>query len=96
MTENRDALIDKFNARMKQVQARVDLLKAKAEEADADTRMKLRKEIEEIQARRNSLESRLGELKNSGSEAWRDLQAGAEAGWRALSSAVERAASRFG
>ena len=96
MNTGKDAISDKFKSKLDQADARIDLLKAKADEADAKTRIRLHEEIEDLKSRRDSLRKKLEGLRDSSGDAWRDLQAGAEAGWRSLSNALERAASRFG
>jgi hypothetical protein len=95
MTTNKEALMDKFNARLKQAEAKIDLLKARAAEADADTRMHLQKELEDLKSRKDQLTDKLSRLQDASGDAWRDLQAGAQAGWEAFSGAVERAVSRY-
>jgi len=95
MSNRKNAAIDKFNARMEQAEARIDMLKAKAEEADADARLRLNEEIDDIRSRKDSLKKKMHELQTASDEAWQDLKAGAEAGWRALSNAVDRATSRY-
>ncbi|MGD2128937.1 MAG: hypothetical protein PVJ33_01230 [Lysobacterales bacterium] len=93
--ERKEAHIEKFSARLDQVQAKIDLLKARAREADADTRIRLKKEIDDIKERRADLEKRVDELKTAGSDAWEDIRNGLDAGWQALSRALDKATSRF-
>ena len=96
MSTGKDTLEQKFKSALDKADARIDLLKAKADAADAKTRIKLREEIDDLQSRRDALNDKLDDLRNSSGEAWRDLKAGMEAGWSSLSNAIERAASRFG
>jgi uncharacterized coiled-coil DUF342 family protein len=96
MNETKDTLIQKYRAKLEQTQARIDLLKAKADEANADTRIRIQEEIDDIRSREDSLAEKLDDLKTAGGDAWQDLKAGAEESWKSLSNAVERATSRFG
>jgi DNA repair exonuclease SbcCD ATPase subunit len=94
-TETKEAHIKKFSAKLEQAQARLDLLKARAREADADTRLRINKEIDDIKERRADLERRMDELKSAGGDAWDDVKAGLDEGWQALSRALDQATSRF-
>jgi hypothetical protein len=95
MDSKQQALVDKFEAKREQTEARMQLLKARAKEAGADQRVKLNRRIEELEAHGESAQSRLKELRNASGEAWRDLAEGAEKAWQSFSEAVERAAQRF-
>jgi division protein CdvB (Snf7/Vps24/ESCRT-III family) len=95
MSGQKDAIVDKFSARLKQAEAKIDLLKAKAEEADAETRLRLHRELEQLKSHKKELDDKLARLQKASGDAWRDLQAGTQAGWEAFSSAVERAVSRY-
>jgi FtsZ-binding cell division protein ZapB len=96
MNSKQQALIEKFNSKLDQAQARIDLLAAKAREADASGRLRLQQEMDNIREHKSALEKQADELKNASGQAWEDLKDGAEAGWKALAQAVDRAASRYG
>lgn len=95
MDSKQQALVDKYEAKREQVEARLQLLKARAKEAGADSRVELNEQIEALEARKASAQSRLHELREAGEGAWQDLADGAESAWKSLGEAMDRAVDRF-
>jgi len=95
MTDKRRAFEEKFDARMKEWNAKIDLLKAKAETAKAEEKIKYNARIEALQHKRDTARTKLQELKAAGDEAWEDLKAGTEKAWDEVKSAFRDAAAKF-
>ncbi|MBR9882589.1 MAG: coiled coil domain-containing protein [Oceanospirillales bacterium] len=76
-------------------EAEIKKLKAKADAAEADTRIEYYKHIDELQSMQVSVKNKLVELKNSSDDAWEDLKVGIDSAWESLGKALQSAASRF-
>lgn len=95
MDSKQEALVDKFDARLEQTEARMAMLRARAKEASADRRVELNEQIEKLEARKQSAKARIEELRRSSGQAWDDIAEGAESAWKSLKSALDRAVDRF-
>jgi len=95
MTDKRKAYEEKLDAQLKEWNAQIALLKAKAENAKADAKIDHYKTIETLQAKQDAARTKLQELRSAGDDAWEDLKAGAENVWTELKTAFQSAASRF-
>ena len=91
----KDAMLDKAEARMKQIDAEVDRLKAKAEEAEADHKLEVENQLSELKTRRREFSERVDALKEAGDDAITDLGKGFEQAWSTLSDAMGKAKARF-
>ena len=92
---DKQTYIEKAEARMKQWDAEIDALKAKAQEAGADAKIEASERLEELKSQREAASQKLNELKASGDAAWEDTKDGFEGAWSRLSTALEKAQSRF-
>ena len=95
MTDKRKAYEEKLDAQLKEWNAQIALLKAKAENAKADAKIDHYKTMETLQAKQDAARTTLQELRSAGDDAWEDLKSGAENVWTELKTAFQRAASRF-
>jgi len=85
----------KLQAQLDEWSAEIEKLKAKVDNAEADTQLNYYKQIEEIRSMQESAANKLVELKDAGDDAWEDLKAGIDSAWDSLGNAVKSAASRF-
>ena len=95
MKDKRKAFEEKLDAQMKEWNAQIALLKAKAENAKADAKVEYYTTIEALQHKRDKARAKLQELKAAGDEAWEDLKAGAEKAWAEVKTAFHDAVSKF-
>mgnify|MGYP001251457559 CR=1 FL=1 len=86
---------EKLQAEMKELNAKVDVLKAKAAKAEASTKISYYDTLEELKLKRNLAQNKLDELRDAGDDAWEDLKEGIENAWSDFSAAVKSATSRF-
>lgn len=93
--KNKEAYIDKFDAKIEELQADIDKLDAKARQSEADMRIKYQDELEQLKAQRDLAKSRLDEIKNSSDDAWEELKAGTEKAFDELKSSWNAAKSKF-
>ena len=95
MKEKRKAYEEKLDAQLKEWNAQITLLKAKAENAKADAKIDYYKSIEALEHKQGEAKAKLQELKTAGDEAWEAVKAGAEKTWAEVKTAYHDAASKF-
>ena len=95
MKENRKAYEEKLDAQLKEWNAEIALLKAKAENAKADKKMDYYKIINALEQKQEEAQTKLQELKTAGDEAWEAVKGGAEKVWAEVKSTYHDAASKF-
>jgi uncharacterized protein YaiL (DUF2058 family) len=93
--DKRKAFEEKLDAQMKEWNAQIALLKAKAHTVKAEAKVEYCRKIEALQHKRDSAKATLQELKAAGDEAWEDLRAGVEKAWGEVKTAVHDAAAKF-
>jgi len=92
---SKDAYAKKVQAQLDEWDADIKKLKAKADQAGANTQLELQKQIETLSRKRNDAKDRLAELKAAGDDAWEDLKDGLESAKNSLGGALDAAVSRF-
>jgi uncharacterized protein YicC (UPF0701 family) len=75
--------------------AELDKLKAKAEGAGADARMKLNEEISRLEDRVQEGQSKLAEIRNASGDAWKSIADSLDLAWAALKQGFSDAAKKF-
>jgi hypothetical protein len=95
MDNRRKAYEEKIDAQLKEWNAQIDLLKAKADKAKAEAKIDYYKTIDALQHKQEEARTKLKELKTAGDEAWEDVKKGAEKAWAEIKTAYKDAASRF-
>jgi hypothetical protein len=95
MKDKRKAYEEKLDAQLKEWNAQFALLKAKAENAKADTKIDYYKAIDALEHKRDEARTKLKELKTAGDEAWEAVKAGAEKAWAEVKTALHDASSKF-
>lgn len=85
----------KMDAQIREWSAKIDVLKAKADKAGAEQKVKYYERIESLQNKRKELENKFDELRNSSELAWEEFRGGVEQAWGELKNAVERAGEKF-
>ncbi len=93
--DKRKAYEEKLDAQLKEWNAQIDLLKARADKARAEAKIEYYKTIEALQSKQNEAVTKLQELKTAGDEAWEDLVTGADKAWDEVKAAFHNAASKF-
>ena len=86
---------DKMDAQLKEWQAKIDVLKAKADKAEAEQRARYYESIEKLRAKKKAADAKLAELHRAGEEAWDDIKTGMEKAWEDLKLSVEEAKNKF-
>lgn len=91
----KEAYKKKLEAQLDEWDAKIDVLKAKANKADASARVEYQETIEDLKKKRAVAKDKLQELREASSEAWEDLKEGLEQVWADLGAAIKSASSRF-
>jgi hypothetical protein len=74
----KEAYIQKLQAKFDQWDAEIAKLTAKAKQADADARVEYHERIDDLQTKRKEVEEKVDELRQAGDAAWEDLKVGVE------------------
>jgi hypothetical protein len=91
----KEAYQKRLEAQLKEWDATLAQLSAKAQKATADARIKYENELEHLKAKRAAAHKTLEELGRRSENAWEDMKDGAEKVWSEMSAAIEKAAARF-
>ena len=95
MMDKRDAYVQKLKAKLDEWNAEIDVLAAKADQAEADAKIAYHKRLEDLRAKRTELEGKIAELEQAGEGAWEDLKQGLDNSWQILKTSFKRAKSEF-
>jgi predicted nucleic acid-binding Zn-ribbon protein len=87
----RDEYVQKMHELLDKLNAEIDALTERAENAGAD----MRDELAELRGKQDQARTKLASLRNAGEGAWQDLKAGVEMAKDAIGEAIESATSRF-
>jgi uncharacterized coiled-coil DUF342 family protein len=91
----KDAYIQKLQARLHEWDKEIDRLATKAIKAKADTKLEYYEQIEELRDKREVVIEKLEKLRQASDDAWKDLKAGIESAWNDLSETLKSATSRL-
>ena len=91
----RDEYLEKFKAQLDQWNADLARLEAKAQEAQADARLRYEAEIEELRQRREDARERMKELERASEDARDDFRKRAEKAWTELDEGFRKAWSHI-
>jgi len=95
MSDQRKAHEEKLGTQLKEWDAEIALLKAKAQNAEADAKIDYYKTIETLEHKQDKAKTKFQELKSSGDEAWEAVKGGAEKTWAEVKAAYHDAVSKF-
>jgi chromosome segregation ATPase len=91
----KEAYQKKLEAQLKQWDAELALLSAKANKATADARINYENELESLRSKRAAAHETLEELRKRSENAWEDMKDGMEKVWDEMGKAMEKVAARF-
>lgn len=91
----KEAYQKKMEARLAELDAEIDRLKARAKAAEADAQLEYTRDLSELRQHRDEAIRKLEQLRSASDDAVDDFVAGVENAWKELKDAVGRASSRF-
>jgi chromosome segregation ATPase len=89
------AFQETLEAQLKEWDAKLDVLKAKARKATAEARAECEGQLEALAAKRVLAQEKLQELRERTEDAWEDLKAGVDKTWGEIGKAINKIASHF-
>ncbi len=90
-----NAYKEKLAAQLKEWDAQINLLEAKAGKLSADLKLKRAEEIVELRARQNTASEKMKELEKATGEAWEEVKLTADIVWEELKAGVTAAQQKF-
>lgn len=91
----KDAYEQKIQARLEELDAEIDKLKAKAKAADAEAQLEYTRQLSQLRELREDAGRKMERLGAASDDALDEARAGLENAWNDLKRAMERAKSRF-
>jgi len=95
VTDKRKAYEEKLAAQLREWNAQITLLKAKAGTATANAKVEYYTTLEGLQHKRDAAHVKLQELKETGDEAWEELRIGVEKAWAEIKTAFHEAVAKL-
>jgi hypothetical protein len=89
------AYLDKAEAQVKEWTAKIDQLKAKAEQVSADTKIEYQNQIKQLNAQTKAVQDKLKEIRDAGEDSWETMKSDVERTTKELKALVESAISKF-
>ncbi len=91
----KEAYQKKLEAHLKEWDAKLDQLSAKAQKATADARIHYENELENLRSKQAAAHKTLEELGKRGENAWEDMKDGVEKVWDEMGKAIDKVTARF-
>ena len=85
-----------MEAKMKEWGLKLEELKARAEGAQAEAKIKMKEEITALTEKQKAVQKKLHQLKEAGEDAWEDMKTGVENAWDDIARALNAAKSKIG
>ena len=89
--DKKDLYIEKLNAQLKEWSASIDVLKAKADKANADLKIGYYKQLDDLKTKRDTARNKIDDLKAAGDDAWERMTMAVEKSWGDIKAAFDKA-----
>jgi hypothetical protein len=89
--DNREIYKEKAQAKLDELNARIDLLKSQMKGKAADAKLALNAQVEVLENKREDLQSRMRQIRSSAEGAWDEIAAGLDRAMVEVEHALERA-----
>jgi len=93
---NRDEYIAKLKSQIDQWNAEAAKWEAKAKQAQAGAQAEYARQLEQYRARRDAAMGELKRVQSASADAWKDMMQGADAAFKSMREAFEKARREFG
>ncbi len=95
MEKTKDAYQKKAEAELDELEAKIALMKARAEKATAETRIRYERQVDELSRKYDQSKKRFNEFIQSSQEGWEEVQSGLDKAIQDLRTSVNSAANRI-
>jgi len=96
MPEKKDVYVQKLKAKIDEWNAEIDKLSAKADQSQADLKLRYLEQIQGLKEERNKIEAKLEALQEAGESAWDELKEGLEDSFNIWKDSFSKAKAAFG
>jgi uncharacterized coiled-coil DUF342 family protein len=86
--KSQDEYINKMKAKLDQLDAKIDVWKAKADEASSDVKIEYNEKIEELRQERKEGEAWLEKVSDASDDAWESIKDGFESAYERMKKAL--------
>jgi lipid II:glycine glycyltransferase (peptidoglycan interpeptide bridge formation enzyme) len=93
---NRDEYVQKLKSQIDQWNAEASKWEAKAKQAQAGAQAEYTRQLEQYRARRDAAMGELKRVQSASADAWKDMMQGADAAFKSMRDAFEKARREFG
>lgn len=93
--QNKKIYEEKAQAELDELYVKIHVLKAKKNVLEADTKIEYEKKIDELEELKKDTFVKFDEIKNSTSDAWKELKDGFEKSSKAMEKSIQSVFSRF-
>jgi predicted nucleic acid-binding Zn-ribbon protein len=91
----KDIYVEKLKAQLDDWSADIDVLEAKAREANAELKTKYHEKVEELKYQRSLAQGKLAEIQDAAEDAWEEIKKGGESVWETIRHTFAEAKSKF-
>lgn len=91
----RDEYVAKLKSQLDNWNAEAAKWEAKAKQAQADMQADYERQLAQFRTRRDTAMNEVQRLQNASADAWKDMMQGADAAFRSMQAAFEKARSEF-
>jgi len=91
----KDEYLEKLKAQLDEWSADIDVLEARAKQAEAAARVKYDEQLTILKAKRDEAKAKITEIHSSTGEAWQELKKSGEEAWEVLKKGFEEARKKF-
>ena len=91
----KEAYLSKREAELKEWDAEIMKLQAKAEQAKAQVQIVYYEQIEALRVQQTTVRDKLAEMRQATGEAWESVKVGFDSAWTELKSGLASAAAKF-
>ena len=92
---NRDEYVGKLKSQIDQWNAEGAKWEAKAKHAQAGMQIEYERQLAQFRIRRDAAMNEVRRLQNASADAWKDMMQGADAAFKSMQAAFEKARSEF-
>ncbi|MEJ2545460.1 MAG: hypothetical protein P8Y99_15465 [Calditrichaceae bacterium] len=93
--EDRRTYIDKMAAKLKEWDAELQKLEAKADTVKADMKAEYREQLANLHSKKDEAQQKLNQIKETSEGAWKELKDGIENSWKIMGDSIKNAIEKF-